>query len=179
DAATVRARGNASSGLGTRWYTELPPARYRPCVPVNARLTPPRDVLDRLSWRCIGPFRAGRVVAVAGHPSQPNVFYFGSTGGGIWRTEDSGIYWKNISDGSFKRASVGALALAPSDPDVIYAGMGECCIRGNVSHGDGVYRSSDGGKTWSHLGLAATRHIARIRIHPTDPNIVYVAALGH
>jgi photosystem II stability/assembly factor-like uncharacterized protein len=146
---------------------------------VNSRWTPPADVLDRASWRCIGPFRAGRVVAVAGHPTERNVFYFGSTGGGVWRTDDAGVYWKNVSDGFFKRASVGAIAIAAAAPNVIYVGMGETCIRGNVSHGDGVYRSDDGGETWRHLGLAETRHIAKIRVDPFDPDIVYVAAFGH
>ena len=146
---------------------------------VNTRWTPPDDVLKRVSWRCIGPYRAGRVVAVAGHPTQRNVFFFGSTGGGVWRTDDAGIYWTNVSDGFFRRASVGAIALAPAEPNVIYVGMGESCIRGNVSHGDGVYRSDDGGATWRHLGLAETRHIARVRVDPSDPDTVYVAALGH
>ena len=146
---------------------------------VNSRWAPPADVLDRVSWRCIGPYRAGRVVAVTGHPTERNVFYFGSTGGGVWRTDDAGVYWKNISDGFFKRASVGAIALAPAAPSVIYVGMGEACIRGNVSHGDGVYRSDDGGETWRHLGLAETRNIAKIRVDPFDPEVVYVGALGH
>ncbi len=136
-------------------------------------------VLQSLEWRCIGPFRGGRVVAVAGDPLHAQVFYFGSTGGGIWKTTDGGILWENVSDGYFKRASVGALAVAASDPNVIYAGMGESTIRGNVSHGDGVYRSTDGGKSWTHLGLADTRNIAKVRIHPRNPDVVYVAALGH
>src|SRR6266545_7232812 len=139
-----------------------------------------RDLsLDGLDWRQLGPFRGGRVVAVAGDPRERNTFYFGSTGGGVWKTTDGGTYWRNVSDGFFKRASVGALAVAPSDPNVIYAGMGEACIRGNVSHGDGVYRSTDGGRTWSHLGLAATRNIGKVRVHPQDPDIAFVAALGH
>ena len=132
-----------------------------------------------LNWRLIGPFRAGRVVAVAGHPTEVGTFYFGSTGGGVWKTNDAGVTWRNISDGFFKRASVGAIAVAPSDPNVIYAGMGEAHIRGNVSHGDGVYRSTDGGKTWQHAGLAETRNIARVRVDPHDPDTVYLAALGH
>jgi photosystem II stability/assembly factor-like uncharacterized protein len=107
------------------------------------------------------------------------VFYFGSTGGGVWKTTDGGIFWENISDGFFKRASVGAIAVAPSDSNVIYVGMGETTIRGNVSHGDGVYKTTDGGKTWIHLGLEDTRHIGKIRIHPQNPDLVYVAALGH
>ncbi len=135
--------------------------------------------IQGLSWRHIGPFRGGRVVAVAGDPVNRLTFYFGSTGGGVWKTIDGGLSWENCSDGFFKTASVGALAVAPSDPNVLYAGMGETTIRGNVAHGDGVYGSTDGGKTWRHLGLAETRAIARVRIDPRDPNTVYVAALGH
>src|SRR5215472_18182765 len=134
---------------------------------------------DEVKWRLIGPFRAGRVVAVAGDPRDRRTFYFGSTGGGVWKTVDGGVSWRNVSDGFFRRASVGALAVAPSDPNVVYAGMGESTIRGNVSHGDGVYRSTDGGKTWTHMGLADTRNIAKVRVHPNDPDTVYVAALGH
>jgi photosystem II stability/assembly factor-like uncharacterized protein len=136
-------------------------------------------LLQGLEWRCIGPYRGGRVVAVAGDPAHSHIFYFGSTGGGIWKTTDGGIIWENVSDGYFKRASIGALAVSQSDPNVIYVGMGETTIRGNVSHGDGVYRSTDGGKTWTHLGLADTRHIAKVRIHPSNPDLAYVAALGH
>ena len=132
-----------------------------------------------LRWRCIGPYRGGRVVAVVGHPRKPPVFYFGAVGGGVWKTTDGGTYWENISDGFFKTASVGAIAIAESDPNVMYVGMGESCIRGNLTHGDGVYRSTDGGETWANIGLQDTRHIARIRIHPNDPDLVYVAALGH
>src|SRR6476469_2752174 len=102
-------------------------------------------VLKGANWRLIGPFRGGRVVAVAGDPIHQLVFYFGSTGGGVWKTTDGGHYWRNVSDGYFRRASVGALSVAPSDPNVIYAGMGETTIRGNVSHGDGVYKSTDAG----------------------------------
>jgi photosystem II stability/assembly factor-like uncharacterized protein len=137
------------------------------------------SLLNSLEWRLIGPFRGGRVVAVAGDPVHSLVFYFGSTGGGVWKTTDGGIIWENVSDGFFKRASVGAIAVSSSDSNVIYVGMGETTIRGNVSHGDGVYRSTDGGKSWTHLGLANTRNIARVCIHPQDPDLVYVAALGH
>jgi photosystem II stability/assembly factor-like uncharacterized protein len=135
--------------------------------------------LTSLEWRSIGPYRGGRVVAVAGDPVNKQTFYFGSTGGGIWKTTDGGVYWENVSDGFFKRASVGAIAVAASDPNVIYVGMGETTIRGNVSHGDGVYKSTDAGKTWTHCGLAETRHIGKIRVHPQNPDLVYVAALGH
>lgn len=137
------------------------------------------DLLTGLEWRLPGPYRGGRVVAVAGDSRDKQRFYFGSTGGGVWRTTDGGLTWENISDGYFKRASVGALAVAPSDPNIIYAGMGEATIRGNVSHGDGVYRSTDAGQTWTHLGLEETRHIAKVRVHPQNPDLVYVAALGH
>ena len=125
------------------------------------------SVLDGLEWRLIGPFRGGRSVAVAGDPRDIAVFYFGSTGGGVWKTIDGGQYWQNVSDGFFKRASVGSLAVAHSDPNVIYAGMGEATIRGNVSHGDGVYRSTDGASTWTHRGLEATRNIAKVKVDPT------------
>jgi len=131
-----------------------------------------------LEWRLAGPTRGGRVLAVAGDPNDRMTFYQGTAGGGVWKTEDGGINWRNISDGFFNTGSVGAIAIAPSDPRVLYVGMGEPCIRGNASYGDGVYRSADGGATWTHVGLAPTRQIGRIRIHPTDPQLVYVAALG-
>ncbi len=138
-----------------------------------------QTLLDAVHWRLAGPFRGGRVVAVAGHPIDPLTYYFGACSGGVWKTSDAGRTWNNVSDGYFKTASVGAIAIAESDPNIIYAGMGESCIRGNVSHGDGVYKSYDGGQSWTHCGLEATRHIARVRVHPKDPNLVYVAAFGH
>lgn len=142
------------------------------------------DPLDQrqlagLEWRNIGPFRGGRVTAVAGVVGQRNVYYFGGTGGGVWKSTDSGNSWTNVSDGWFGSGSVGAVAVAPSDPNVVWVGMGEGCIRGNVSHGDGVYRSTDAGRTWKHLGLADTRQIGRIQVDPRDPDVAWVAALGH
>ncbi|MEQ1607149.1 MAG: glycosyl hydrolase [Pyrinomonadaceae bacterium] len=137
------------------------------------------DPLKNLQFRLIGPFRGGRVGAVEGIANQPNVYYYGATGGGVWKTTDGGTNWLNVSDGFFKTGSVGAIDAADSDPNVIYVGMGEETVRGNVSSGDGVYRSSDGGKTWKHVGLEDTQQISRVRVHPTDPNTVYVAALGH
>ena len=137
------------------------------------------SLLQSLQWRCIGPPRGGRVVAVAGDPVNRATFYFGACAGGVWKTEDGGTYWENVSDGFFETAAVGAIAVAESDPNVVYAGMGEACIRLDVTHGDGVYRSTDAGKTWTHLGLEDTRHISRVRVHPTDPDTVFVAALGH
>ncbi len=137
------------------------------------------DLTTAPRWRLIGPHRGGRVVAVAGDPREPMTFYFGACAGGVWKTSDGGTYWENISDGFFTTAAVGALAVAESDPNVVYAGTGESTIRGNVSHGDGVYRSTDSGGTWANVGLGDTRHIAKIRVHPHDPDTVYVAALGH
>ena len=138
-----------------------------------------QNLLQALEWRCIGPPRGGRVVAVAGDPVNRATFYFGACAGGVWKTEDGGTYWENVSDRYFNTGSVGAIAVAESDSNVIYAGMGEACIRLDVTHGDGVYRSTDAGKTWSHMGLEDTRHISRVRVHPEDPDTVYVAALGH
>jgi photosystem II stability/assembly factor-like uncharacterized protein len=134
--------------------------------------------LQLVQWRSVGPTRGGRVEAVAGDPAHNLVFYQGTTGGGVWKTEDGGISWHNISDGYFHTGSVGALALAPSNPQIVYVGMGEACIRGNASIGDGVYKSTDGGKTWEHVGLETTSQIGRVRVNPTNPDLVYVAALG-
>lgn len=136
------------------------------------------SALEALKWRCIGPPRGGRVVAVAGDPNEPMVFYLGACAGGVWKTIDGGVYWRCVSDGFFTSASVGALAVARSDSNVIYAGTGESTIRGDVSYGDGVYGSTDAGRSWTHLGLKETRHIGKICVHPYDPDIVYVAALG-
>ena len=146
-------------------------------MPVDKEIS--ASLINSLKWRNIGPHRGGRVVAVAGHPTQDMVFYFGACTGGVWKTSDGGTYWENVSDGFFKTSAVGAIAVAESDPNVIYAGMGEACIRGNVSYGDGVYKSTDGGATWANVGLQDTRHIARVRVHPNNPDLVYVAALGH
>ncbi|MFW6075426.1 MAG: WD40/YVTN/BNR-like repeat-containing protein, partial [Chloroflexota bacterium] len=137
------------------------------------------DLYSGLKYRSIGPTRGGRVIAVAGDPTDRRVFYFGSTGGGVWKTTDGGHIWRNVSDGYFKYASVGALTVAHSDPNVIYAGMGESTIRGNVSRGDGVYKSTDAGATWEHVGLEDTQNIGSIVVHPENPDLVYVAALGH
>ena len=132
-----------------------------------------------LKFRNIGPFRGGRSVAACGVIGDAQTYYMGSTGGGVWKTTDAGITWKNISDGFFKSGSVGAIAVAPNDPNVIYVGMGEHAVRGVMtSHGDGVYKSTDAGRTWKHVGLPNSRHIAAIRIHPSNPDLVYVAVQG-
>jgi photosystem II stability/assembly factor-like uncharacterized protein len=132
-----------------------------------------------LRWRNIGPFRGGRVTAVAGVPGRSMVYYMGATGGGVWKTDDGGLTWSPITDGFVKTGSVGSIAVAPSDPNVIYAGMGEADLRSNFSHGDGVYKSLDAGKTWKHVGLSDSRQIGRVAVHPQNPDIAFVAALGH
>jgi photosystem II stability/assembly factor-like uncharacterized protein len=137
------------------------------------------QLLSKVRYRNIGPTRGGRVVAVAADPVKQNVFYFGACAGGVWKSDDAGQYWENVSDGFFTSGSIGALAVAPSDGNVIYAGTGESTIRIDVTHGDGVYKSTDAGVTWRHMGLTESRHIGEIRVHPTNPDVVYVAALGH
>jgi photosystem II stability/assembly factor-like uncharacterized protein len=136
-------------------------------------------LLKDLRYRSIGPYRGGRVTAVAGVNSRPGTYYFGATGGGVFKSQDSGASWQPVTDGFLKTGSVGAIAVSESDPNVIYAGMGEQAIRGNASHGDGVYKSVDAGRTWKHVGLADTMQIGRVRVHPKDANTVYVCALGH
>lgn len=134
---------------------------------------------NSLKWRNVGPYRGGRSVAVAGVPDNPMLYYMGSTGGGLWKTTDAGLNWVNISDGFFNSGSVGAIAIAPSDPNILYVGMGEHAVRGVMtSHGDGVYRSDDAGKTWTFIGLQLARHIAEIQVHPRDPDHLYVAVQG-
>jgi photosystem II stability/assembly factor-like uncharacterized protein len=137
------------------------------------------SIFKPLKWRSIGPFRGGRSVSSTGVVGDPKTYYMGTTGGGLWKTDDMGISWRNISDGYFKTGSVGAVAVAESDPNVVYVGMGEHAIRGVMTHhGDGVYKSTDAGKTWKKIGLDLTQHISRIIIDPKDPNTVWVAAQG-
>ena len=146
-------------------------------MPIASDLSAP-TYLDALKWRCIGPPRGGRVVAVAGDPIDPMVFYFGACAGGVWKTSDGGTYWYNVSDGFLGSAAIGAIAVARSDRNVVYAGTGETTIRVDVSYGDGVYKTTDAGRTWSHIGLSETKFIGRIAVHPANHDIVYVAALG-
>jgi len=139
----------------------------------------PVDLYQAMEWRNIGPYRGGRVTAVSGVIGDSDTFYMGSTGGGVWKTTDGGETWKNISDGFFNTGSVGAIGVSTSDPNVVYVGMGESPVRGvTTSHGDGVYKSTDAGKTWTHVGLDYTRQISRVQVHPTNPDLVYVAAQG-
>src|SRR5271156_5331246 len=135
--------------------------------------------LKDIRWREIGPFRGGRVLAVAGVTSEPQVYYFGATGGGVFKTTDGGSAWIPVSDGQFANGDVGSIAVAESDSNFVYAGMGESCIRGNASPGDGVYKSTDAGRTWKHMGLEQTQQIGAVVVNPRNPNIVFVAALGH
>ena len=132
-----------------------------------------------LRWRSIGPPRGGRSIAVSGSAARPYEYYMGATGGGLWKTTDGGTTWRAVTDDHVHSSSVGAVAVAPSNPDVVYIGTGEADIRGNIIQGDGAYRSTDGGKTWTHIGLTETQVIAKIRVHPTNPDLVYVAAFGH
>ncbi|MDE3102021.1 MAG: glycosyl hydrolase [Chloroflexota bacterium] len=162
-----RATGRKTTGRSTT------PARAQRSVRAG------RDPFESLEFRLVGPFRGGRVGAVAGHPADRLTFYMGSTGGGVWKTADAGRYWQNVSDKYFTRASVGAIAVAPGDPNVVYVGTGESCIRENVSHGDGVYKTTDGGRTWTNVGLRETRNISTVCVDPRDADSVYVAALGH
>ena len=134
---------------------------------------------DAFAWRPIGPFRGGRVSAVAGDPHHPLISYFGAAAGGVWKTADGGLSWHNVSDGFLSTPAIGALAVSRADPAIVYAGTGEANIRTDVAHGSGVYRSVDGGQTWEPRGLGESRHLARLVVHPDDPELVYAAALGH
>lgn len=156
----------AAAALAMSWH-----------VPVQAEVDPAQ--LQALKWRNVGPFRGGRVTTVTGVNQDHRVFYMGSSGGGVWKTTDAGIRWNNVSDGFFKSGSVGAIAVAPSDPNVIYAGMGEHCIRiETFASGDGMYKSTDAGKTWSHISLKNSRNIAAVHVDPSNSDIVYVAVQG-
>jgi photosystem II stability/assembly factor-like uncharacterized protein len=137
------------------------------------------ESLKSLNWRNIGPFRGGRANAIAGVKGNNQLYYVGYTGGGIWKTTDGGVQWTNISDGFLKVGSIGDIAVSESDPNIIYAGTGEHAVRGVMtSYGDGVYKSTDAGKTWKNMGLTNTRHISDVVIHPTNPDIVFVGAQG-
>ncbi len=160
--------------------TPVRPAAARPVVAAVAPLSAPFDssAFGSLRWREIGPYRGGRSVAVAGSVARPREYWMGTTGGGVMKSSDGGLSWQAMTDRYFG-GTIGAIAVAPSNPDVVYVGGGEFPIRGNVSHGDGVWKTTDGGRTWSNIGLNDTRQISKVRVHPTNPDLVYVAAQGH
>jgi len=135
-------------------------------------------ILETFEYRCIGPTRGGRVTAVAGVTSEPSTYYMGATGGGVWKTKDYGITWKNISDGYFESPSIGAITVDQNNPKTIYVGTGSDGLRSNIIAGKGVYKTTDGGKKWENIGLKQTGQIGAVEIHPTNPNIVFVAAIG-
>lgn len=145
--------------------------------------TPSSSELDiafrAMKFRCVGPYRGGRSIAVAGHQDLRQTYYFGATGGGVWKTEDGGETWRSVSDTAFNSSSVGAITIAPSDPNVVYVGMGETDIRGNISPGDGMYRTTDAGANWKHIGLTEARMIADIVVHPEDADVVLVSSMGN
>ncbi|HYL93405.1 MAG TPA: glycosyl hydrolase [Alphaproteobacteria bacterium] len=153
------------------------PAPVQPAAAQNAK-TVDEKLFNAMRWRQVGPFRGGRVLAVSGVPGEPNLFYFGGASSGIWKSTDAGVSWRPIFD-SESTASIGSIAVASSDHNIIYAGSGEACIRGNLTYGNGVYKSIDAGKTWKNIGLKDTRHIGAVIVDPKNPNIVFVAALGH
>lgn len=152
--------------------------------PLYAQQPSPADtainpVFKGMAWRNIGPIRGGRSLGAAGSPGRKQEYYFGAVGGGLWKTTDGGQSWSPVTDGQLNSSSVGAVAVAETNPDIVYIGTGETQLRGNIMQGDGVYKSTDAGKTWTNVGLKNTQAIARVRVHPTNPNTVYVAALGH
>jgi len=148
-------------------------------APTVTAVDEPDPAFQALQWRNIGPFNGGRGTTVVGHPTDRNVFYFGHSSGGLWKTEDAGTYWIPVGEGQFNYASVGAIALYEKNPDIMYVGLGEPQLRQSVSWGDGMYKTVDGGETWQHIGLTDALHIARVRIHPDNPDLVYVASMGH
>ena len=150
------------------------------CIACQSVLAQVKDsTLKGMSWRNIGPNRGGRSLGIAGTSKRKLEYYFGAVGGGLWKTTDGGLNWKPVTDGQLTSSSVGAVAVSESNPDIVYIGTGETEFRGNIMQGDGVYKSTDAGKTWKNIGLKNTQSISRVRVHPTNPDIVYVSALGH
>ncbi len=178
--ASALVPGSAAAQRSARTSTAAAPGApppYNPALYSDPAAT--SSAFKSLRWRLIGPFRGGRVDAVTGDPTKPLVFYFGAVNGGVWKTANAGMSWDNITDGKTDISSVGAITVAPSDPNVIYVGTGESQLREDLTYGTGVYRPTDGGETWQHLGLTETHQVTTIRVHPNNPDIAYVAAIGH
>ncbi|MCC6243782.1 MAG: glycosyl hydrolase, partial [Gemmatimonadaceae bacterium] len=153
-------------------------ARSASAMPMLEPVMLDSTITKNMRWRNLGPDRGGRSIAASGVKGQPNVAYFGATGGGLWKTTDAGTTWMPVTDGQITSASVGAVAVSESRPDVVYIGMGESAIRGNIMPGDGIYKSMDAGKTWKHVGFKKVDAISKIRVHPTNHDIVYAAVFG-
>ena len=145
----------------------------------EANVTVPPEYFEEMRFRAVGFTRGGRSTAAVGVPGDPLTYYFGGTGGGVYKTTDAGHNWTNVTDGFFGVGAVGSIEVAPSDVNVVYVGTGSACPRGNISVGDGMYRSTDAGKTWEHIGLRHAGQIGAIAVHPDDPDLVYAAALGY
>jgi len=165
-------------GLCFCFFSCAPVTAQKVSKSTNANVKYDESLYDAVKWRNLGPHRGGRSAAVAGVAGKPNLYYMGAAGGGVWKTEDGGQSWNNISDGYFG-GSIGSVAVSEYDPNVIYVGGGEVTVRGNMSYGYGMWKSVDAGQTWKSVGLDKTYHIPRIRIHPKNPDLVYAAALGN
>src|SRR5438067_7268329 len=169
-------------GQGERERTRKPEAEQKPAAQARTEDASKMDNADPLfkgmKYRVIGPFRGGRSLTAAGIPGDPTTYYFGATGGGVWKSTDGAMTWTSVFDKEGTSA-IGSLAVSPSDPNIVYVGTGEGCIRGNASHGDGIYKTVDGGKTWKNIGLRDSRAIGKLIVDPKNPDRVLVAALGH
>src|SRR5882672_10695166 len=162
--------------LSAGWNVGERPALAAQSAAADGALDP--ALVSAFKWRSVGPDRGGRSIAVSGVKGRAKEAYFGATGGGLWKTTDGGAKWAPVTDGQINSSSVGAVAVSESNPDIVYIGMGEACIRGNIMGGDGVYKSIDAGKTWTNVGFHDSDAISKIRIHPTNPDIVFVADFG-
>src|ERR671936_1455494 len=162
--------------ISAGWGLGVPTRSVVAQTPTDSSLD--KAIVDAMRWRSIGPLRGGRSIAVSGVNGRPKEGYFGAVGGGLWKTIDGGLSWTPVTDGQITTSSVGAVAVSESNPDIVFIGTGESCIRGNIMPGDGVYKSTDSGKTWTHVGFAASDAISKIRIHPANPNIIFVADFG-
>jgi len=164
--------------LSSLLFSQAKKKTEAPKAPVAETKRLDENLFNAMRWRQVGPFRGGRALAVTGVPGEPSVFYFGAASGGVWKSTDTGVSWQPLFD-SQPIASIGSIAVSPSDHNIIYVGSGEACIRGNITYGNGVYKSLDAGRTWKHLGLKDTQHIGAVIVDPKNANIVFVAALGH